>query len=73
MASGWTETVSPFHHGERDVQERMGVRDIEDWARKVIRPYLPDDHREFYRELPYLVAAARDGHDRPWVTLLTGQ
>ncbi len=72
MASGWTETVSPFHPGERDVQERMGVRDIENWARKVVRSHIPDDQRAFYRALPYLVAAARDKHDCPWVTLLTG-
>ena len=25
----------PFHHGEQSVQERLGVRDIEDWPRKV--------------------------------------
>jgi predicted pyridoxine 5'-phosphate oxidase superfamily flavin-nucleotide-binding protein len=43
----------------------MGVRDIEDWARKVVRSYMPDEHREFYGALPFLVAAARDGHGRP--------
>ena len=72
MANGWTESGSPFHPGEQDVQERMGVRDIEDWARKVVRPYMPDEHRAFFSALPYLVAAARDGQGRPWVTLLTG-
>ena len=72
MANGWTESGSPFHPGEQDVQERMGVRDIEDWARKVVRPYMPDEHRAFFSALPYLVAAARDGRGRPWVTLLTG-
>jgi ferredoxin-NADP reductase/predicted pyridoxine 5'-phosphate oxidase superfamily flavin-nucleotide-binding protein len=66
-------TSSPFHSGEQVVQERLGVREIiEPWARKVIRSWLPDQHREFYRQLPFVVAAARDGQDRPWVTLLTG-
>ena len=51
---------SPFHAGEREVQERLGVRDIEDWARKVVRPFLPEQHREFHTSLPFLVAAAMD-------------
>ena len=72
MNDGWTESGSPFHPGEQDVQERMGVRDIEDWARKVVRPLLPKDHRDFHTALPFLVAAARDGRGRPWATLLTG-
>ena len=37
---------SPFHAGEQQVQERLGVRDeIEPWARTVVRGYLPDEHR----------------------------
>ncbi len=65
---------SPFHAGEQQVQERLGVRDeIEPWARKVVRGYLPDEHRRFYARLPFVVAAARDGRGRPWATLLVGQ
>ena len=63
---------SPFHAGEREVQTRLGVRGIEDWARKVVRPYLPAEHRDFHTALPFLVVAARDDKDRPWATLLTG-
>ena len=69
-----TETASPFHAGERAVQTRMGVRErIEAFARQVVRPFLPDEHRQFYSSLPFIVAAARDADDRPWVTLLAGQ
>jgi ferredoxin-NADP reductase/predicted pyridoxine 5'-phosphate oxidase superfamily flavin-nucleotide-binding protein len=63
---------SPFHAGEQWVQERLGVRSIEDWARQVVRPYLPEQHRAFHTSLPFLVAAARDARGRPWATLLTG-
>ena len=64
---------SPFHAGEQAVQSRLGVRDtIEPWARQVVRPFLPEQHREFYSQLPFLVAAARDAEGRPWATLLTG-
>jgi len=64
--------LSPFHAGEHRVQERLGVRDIEGWARKVVRPQLTEEHRAFHGSLPFLVAAARDARGRPWVTLLTG-
>lgn len=64
---------SPFHVGEQQVQERVGVRDpIESWGRRVVRPCLPDQHREFYPQLPFVVAAARDHAGRPWATLLVG-
>ncbi len=63
---------SPFHPGEQAVQERLGVRDIETWARQVVRDHLPDQHRSFHTGLPFLIAAARDSRDRPWATVLTG-
>ncbi|MGI9405122.1 MAG: pyridoxamine 5'-phosphate oxidase family protein [Hyphomicrobiaceae bacterium] len=63
---------SPFHEGEQAVQERLGARDIEAWARKVVRDYLPEQHVAFHTSLPFLVAAARDEKERPWVTLLAG-
>jgi ferredoxin-NADP reductase/predicted pyridoxine 5'-phosphate oxidase superfamily flavin-nucleotide-binding protein len=33
---------------------------------------MPEEHRAFHTALPFLVVAARDGQERPWVTLLTG-
>ncbi|MGI9478056.1 MAG: pyridoxamine 5'-phosphate oxidase family protein [Hyphomicrobiaceae bacterium] len=63
---------SPFHPGERRVQEIAGARDIEAWARKVVRDHLPEQHRDFHTSLPFLVVAARDAAGRPWVTLLEG-
>ncbi len=64
--------ASPFHQGEHMAQARQGVRDIEGWARKVVRDHLPEQHREFHTALPFLVIAARDETGRPWVTLLDG-
>jgi ferredoxin-NADP reductase/predicted pyridoxine 5'-phosphate oxidase superfamily flavin-nucleotide-binding protein len=62
---------APFHDGEQRSQTRLGVRDeIEPWARRVVRRFLPEEHRAFYAQLPFLVAAARDAAGRPWATLL---
>lgn len=66
--------ASPFHEGERRVQERLGVREsIEPWARKVVRPFLPEQHRQFYARLPFMVVAARDASSRPWATILASE
>ena len=63
-----------FHAGEQAVQRSLGVfEEIGSWAREVVRPYLPEQHREFYQTLPFLVAAARDRQGRPWATLLVGR
>jgi hypothetical protein len=65
-------SASPFHEGEQQVQARLGVRDIESWAQKIVRPHLPDEHRAFHTGLPFLIAGARDTRGRPWATLLCG-
>lgn len=64
----------PFHAGERRAQEHAGVREsVAPRGRRVVRPYLPEQHRLFYQGLPFLVMAARDSKGRSWVTLLTGR
>ncbi len=55
------QPASPFHPGERDIQTRLGVRDkIEDIGQRYIRNFLPDQHREFYEQLPYLLVGSID-------------
>ena len=66
-------STSPFHRGEREVQSRLGVRDkIEDTGQRFIRSYLPDQHREFYQQLPYLFVGSVDQAGRPWASMLIG-
>ena len=48
---------SPFHQGEQKIQQRLGVRDkMERFGRQVIRDFMPDQHREFYAQLPFILA-----------------
>ena len=69
-----TAIASPFHKGERLAQERVGVRDmIEKVGQRVIRDYLPDQHREFYAELPFVLLGTVDGEGRPWASLVPGR
>jgi hypothetical protein len=62
----------PFHKGERLVQDRLGDGDVRRWAGGAIRSFMPDQHRTFFEEQPFLVAGGRDGDGRPWATILEG-
>jgi len=64
---------SPFHAGEQAVQERLGVRErMERGGRRMIRDYMPEEHREFFAQLPFLVVGSLDAAGRPWASLLSG-
>lgn len=40
---------------------------------KVIRDYMPDQHRLFFAQLPFLVVGAVDGRGDPWAGALEGE
>ncbi|HDS0921054.1 TPA: pyridoxamine 5'-phosphate oxidase family protein [Pseudomonas putida] len=64
---------SPWHAGEKTLQEKVGVAErMEAFGQKVIRDYMPDQHRSFYHQLPFMVVASVDALGRPWATLLEG-
>ena len=65
---------SPWHAGEKQLQEKVGVAErMEVLGQKVIRDYMPDQHREFYHQLPFMIAGAVDGAGQPWATLIEGE
>jgi len=64
---------SPFHAGEQAVQARLGVRErVEDSGRRVVRGAMPQQHREFFAELPFIMLGAADPLGQPAATLLAG-
>lgn len=64
---------SPWHAGEKMLQETVGATERMDVVgQKAIRDYMPDQHREFYHQLPFMVVGAVDAQNRPWATLLEG-
>ncbi len=72
--SGWLHKESPFHAGEIAIQERLGVRTrIEAQGRRFIRNYLTEQHRQFYAQLPFLIAGSVDAKARPWASILVGE
>ncbi len=71
--SGWSRAESPFHVGEIAIQERLGVqKKIDQQGRRFIRDYLIEQHRQFYSQLPFLVAGTVDARGCPWASLLVG-
>jgi ferredoxin-NADP reductase/predicted pyridoxine 5'-phosphate oxidase superfamily flavin-nucleotide-binding protein len=65
---------SPWHAGEKQLQAHVGVAErMEEFGRKVIRSEMPDQHRTFYQQLPFMLYAAVDADGHPWASILEGQ
>lgn len=64
---------SPWHAGERQLQAHVGVAErMEAFGRKVIRREMPDQHRMFYQQLPFMLYGAVDAQGNPWASILEG-
>lgn len=59
---------TPFHRDELAAQALAGVT----VAGSGIRPFMPDQHRDFFTLLPYLFVGAIDDAGWPLATMLTG-
>jgi len=56
------------------MQERLGVAArMEDVGRRVIRDYMPDQHRIFYQQLPFMLFGSVDAEGHVWAGVLEGQ
>jgi ferredoxin-NADP reductase/predicted pyridoxine 5'-phosphate oxidase superfamily flavin-nucleotide-binding protein len=63
--------ASPFHAGELTIQQRVGVREQMAGAGAAgVRDYMPDQHRQFFSELPMFFIGALDAEGQPWATVL---
>jgi len=65
--------ASPFHEGEREVQARAGALErMRTVGARGIRPAMPEQHRTFFQQLPFVAIGAVDGEGQPWASMLTG-
>lgn len=70
MTLAQTATASPWHDGEVALQRSAGVAErMADVGRRVIRDYMPDQHRDFYVQLPFVVLGSVDTRGDVWATL----
>lgn len=68
------EPLPIWHVGEILIQERLGVRErLATLGPRVIRPFMPDQHRQFFAQLPFVVLGSVDATGDAWATVLEGQ
>lgn len=62
-----------FHAGERALQARAGSREwLAQVGSRIMRNEMPEQHRVFFAELPFLVVGTVDTGGQPWASLLAG-
>ena len=68
-----SEQSSPWHDGERALHQRLGIAERMDSAgQHAIRPFMPDQHRAFFEQLPFILAGSTDRQGQLWASMLTG-
>lgn len=62
-----------FHAGEVALQRAAGVSErLARLGSQVIRAHLPEQHRDFFPLLPFVVVGSLDAAGQPWASLLCG-
>jgi ferredoxin-NADP reductase/predicted pyridoxine 5'-phosphate oxidase superfamily flavin-nucleotide-binding protein len=66
---------SPWHDGELQLQRSVDAVAlmVGPGERQMARDWMPDQRRDFYAQLPFVVLGTVDGDGQPWATLRTGQ
>jgi len=60
-----------WHEGERALQSLAGIGErMAEIGPRVIRDHMPDQHRSFFAQLPFLIAGSLDAEGRPWASVL---
>jgi len=75
QATSIAPSASPWHEGELAMQRSVGV--VERMAgpgrNQVGRTWMPDQHRQFYAQLPFVILGAVDTEGEVWATLRAGR
>jgi predicted pyridoxine 5'-phosphate oxidase superfamily flavin-nucleotide-binding protein len=62
-----------FHTGEQAMQARAGVQaQMAQIGPRVLRDHMPDQHREFFGLLPFVLVGSVDAQGQPWASVLAG-
>lgn len=65
---------SRWHTGERQVQQRLGIHaQMEPIGHMYIRTSMPDQHREFWKQLVTFYISSQDSQSRVWGSILVGK
>ncbi len=68
------EKLQTWHAGELRLQEHVGAAErMASVGQRVVRDFMPDQHREFYAQLPFIAIGSVDDRDDAWATVLEGR
>ena len=68
-----TSPRSVFHAGEEALQARAGARErLAEAGPRVIRAAMPEQHRDFFVQLPFAVLGTLAPDGQPWATAVAG-
>lgn len=68
------DKLPTWHEGEQFIQAKLGVVERMDIVgRRVVRDFMPDQHRDFYAQLPFIVLGSVDAQGDAWATFLEGR
>lgn len=63
-----------WHEGEIFIQEKLGVKErMASVGQRVVRDFMPDQHRDFYAQLPFIVLGSVDQAGDAWATFVEGE
>lgn len=63
-----------WHEGETFIQGKIGVKErMASVGQRVVRDFMPDQHRDFYAQLPLVVLGSVDQAGDAWATFVEGQ
>lgn len=64
----------PWHAGEIEMQRSIGVAErMAVQGPRVVRDFLPEQHRNFYAQLPFVVVGSVDPEGDVWAAILVGR
>lgn len=62
-----------FHEGERAIHAALGMDGkLEQMAGRMLRDHMPEQHRDFFSVLPFVLIGSREPGGQPWASVLTG-
>jgi predicted pyridoxine 5'-phosphate oxidase superfamily flavin-nucleotide-binding protein len=65
--------TATWHDGEVAAQTRAGTAEhMAAIGPKVVRDFMPDQHRQFFEQLPFIVVGSLDAEARPWASIVAG-
>ena len=67
-------TSSAFHEGEQQMQRSAGSYEkMRTIGRRAIREFMPDQHRQFFQQLPFMVLGSTADKGQLWASILPGK